>query len=127
MNTNTVELIQLVRDFPGLVLTGSRFFGTDGPNSDWDFMIQESEDLLLPVGFSEVYQSHYSLSDPSVAQVFYSNHLNCHIQIIREDWWEAKLEAQCILRNNDSLLGLSKEQAKRVWSSMLQATIKYTY
>ena len=119
----TKDIIRLVRDFPGLYLTGSRYFGTDTPQSDWDFFISESEATNLPLHFSEVKGSEYN-GDPVVTYILYSEILNCHIQVIPDDLIEKKKRAQEFIYRTSALCGVKdKYHAKAIWRAVLGALI----
>lgn len=99
-------------------LTGSRFFGTNHKNSDWDFMILATpavQNQLSNLGFKQLPNPY---ADVAVTVVYAQE--NIHIQLIKNELFlKAKIRAQNSL-NTDSgriLLGLlGKPQRKYLWN-----------
>jgi len=90
-------------------LTGSRYFGTSNPLSDWDFFAEETPQMkkfLIDLGFlpdhaahdERVLRNHYGLyqSDIQPNILIYGLH-QVHIQLVTEKYLEEKLEAQKFL------------------------------
>ena len=121
--TQIAQILQLFRDYPGLQLTGSRYFGTETPQSDWDFFIGESEvaDSPLPYHFSKVEDNDYG-GDPVVSYILYSSLLNCHVQVILDEYVNLKERAQFLIQNTGALYEVkNKYYAKAIWQAVLLA------
>lgn len=100
------SLIQKISDSPAMfVLTGSRSFkgAVIQENTDWDFFVNElliSHDLLESWGFSVTGDDCY-VDDPTLARVYRAvcpvTNVQIDIQVIPDDFFEIKLEAQKII------------------------------
>lgn len=100
------SLIQKLSEFPAqFVLTGSRSFkgAVIQENTDWDFFVNElqiSHDLLESFGFSVTGDDCY-VDDPTLATVYRAicpvANVQIDIQVIPDDFFDIKLEAQRIL------------------------------
>lgn len=94
-------------------LTGSRYFGTERPDSDYDFFTQENEQLekvLEDNGFrldSESYQG-----DPIMTKVYARE--NVHIQLVIDV--KMKAWVQLLLASYIQKYKPDKEQLKSLWS-----------
>lgn len=80
-------------------LTGSRYFGTETEESDYDLMVEYSPrllNILLGIGFGEM-SSHHEYRDFSIATIV--EYQNIDIQLINPGSFSAKLEAQYIFKN----------------------------
>ena len=81
-------------------LTGSRFFKTNSPNSDWDFFVQESHNkenlvkYLLNLGFKCTIEQNNSYKD-SLCDSVYWHPDNIHVQIVTDA--SIKQQAQAII------------------------------
>lgn len=94
-------------------LTGSRYFGTSHEESDWDFFIQESEDLIDDLranGFSCCSETY--AHDPIMTAVY--GHENVHIQIVISATMKAWIQ-EC-LKPVFMITKPSKDQAKILWA-----------
>ena len=115
------QLITLVRDIPELVLTGSRYFGTSNNSSDWDFMLPETLRYKLPISFHMVDEPQYTQKDPLIVGVLYNFDMNCHIQLVKAEYMELKIEAQKILQETNALTGTDKSFHKFIWRAVTEA------
>jgi hypothetical protein len=121
MKTQDELLIELVKEVPELVLTGSRYFGTANRHSDWDFMLAAGLEYQLPSAFFLQSENHGQYSDPCVEAVYVSTTHNAHVQIVTD--METKLRAQEILKSTGALVGLDKSQQKAVWTAVVAALL----
>lgn len=121
MKTQEQEIIDLIRKFPELVLTGSRYFGTSNLMSDWDFILPLSRENELPLRFALKPEPKYTDLDPFIVRVYESRDQMIHIQIVSDRDLKLKIRAQEILKDTNALVGLEKPQQARVWRSMLLA------
>lgn len=99
----TVALLEPIREVVdsslGFYLTGSRLFGGPRVDSDWDFFIQDTEEVRLwlhqggfvPEGISHRMNSYPD--DPSIANVYFKG--NLQVQLVRNA--ELKNKAQLLL------------------------------
>lgn len=98
-------------------LTGSRFFGTETENSDWDFFIQMDEKIsseLEQKGFRLETESYKE--DPNIVQVWKKE--NVHIQLVNNV--KAKEWVQWCLSNYFRLYKPNKDQAKLLWRTAMK-------
>jgi hypothetical protein len=121
MKTQDELLIELVKEVPELVLTGSRYFGTANRYSDWDFMLAAGLEYQLPSAFFLKSENRGHYNDPCVEAVYESFTHNAHIQIVTD--METKLRAQEILKSTGALVGLDKSQQKAVWTAVVSALL----
>jgi len=112
-------VVDLVRLIPELVLTGSRYFGTSNLNSDWDFMLQEGNEFLLPPDFDRVHEPRYTELDPTVTSVYKSFMRNVHIQVVPD--LQLKIRAQELLKETGALNKVPKELQKYIWKAVVTA------
>jgi hypothetical protein len=117
--TSEALIIDLVREIPALVLTGSRYFGTANAASDWDFMLPEGYEHQIPLDFLREKKPVYAEVDPVVVAVYYSFARNCHIQVVNDI--NLKVHAQDILKDTGALLGVDKDQQKYIWKAVVLA------
>lgn len=123
-------------------LTGSRFFKTHSPNSDWDFYVQEADGIsqeLIDMGFASIEkptfddfylkhgydEKHFptialakdGYNDPLCVDVYYHRD-GIHVQVVSNA--RLKSIAQEIIRQENLLNGLSKEEQRIVWRSVIR-------
>lgn len=94
------------------ILTGSRFFGTDRPDSDWDFFIQHSTDLvdhLTAWGWSKIGEAYKD--DPNTAAVYQKG--NVQIQLVHDQKLKETLQ-QLIARLVHSPYSYQDEDTMRI-------------
>jgi hypothetical protein len=109
-------------------LTGSRFFGYDKPESDWDFFV-DSEALygasglinwLEHNGFYKESSRDYNGETSGITQIWKHGIAPVHVQIVEDA--NLKASVQDILNSNykvRSQLGrLSKEGRKALWNAV---------
>jgi len=133
-------LVQIIRDSPiEFRLTGSRFFKTETPKSDWDFFVCDYEPGLenfLKTYFIQSRDSTTGITsnyegDPTVATVWINklrdstNQENeVHIQVIKKDMFHVKTTAQRIIKDNNLLCkkgALEPKSTKKVNKSIWMA------
>ena len=125
MRTNSTKkttdqlVVELVQAITTLVLTGSRYFGTSGPLSDWDFMLESGKEYLLPSDFELVREPRYTEVDHTVTSVYKSYLRNVHIQVVPN--LQLKIRAQELLKETGALIGVPKEFQKYVWKTVVMA------
>lgn len=118
-------------------LTGSRFFGTEEENSDWDFFTSQavSDGDFRRAGFVQLNISAY-LSDPSIASVWMLPGKDVHVQVVKDV--EHKKRAQQFLKKTEAIVLLQylisirpetnlyreKEVAIIMWKMAYDATIE---
>jgi len=83
----TMEVINKLESSPiEFYLTGSRFFGTYGERSDWDFFTQDcsnTHEFLKKLGFVETSGSTYR-TDPLIATVYIHKDTDIHVQVVKD-------------------------------------------
>lgn len=130
-------------------LTGSRFFGTSHPDSDWDFFIgsqhKEFDAYLkqwLEEGGWEPVNKHTVSSlrcqyegDPNIAEVYEKGAVQ--LQLVRDE--AVKIEAQELLLKNPEFMSLSYAKARnprpfyhryavrRFWVEAMEQAVKNIY
>lgn len=95
-------------------LTGSRYFGTATPNSDWDFFVLDENPLvrfLNESGFT--YVSGHTYSDSNTAAVWKKD--NVHVQVVESV--RLKLQAQAIIKSFN-LLKRDKAFNRLIWNAV---------
>lgn len=106
-------LVTLLTTLPGLNLTGSRYFGNANDASDWDFFIEDTEEVkavLTELGFKNKRKDSYS-SDQFITSVM--SMYNIDVQLVSDV--EVKCKAQELLRDN-RVLGFDKTANTRMWN-----------
>lgn len=113
-----------------LILTGSRFFGTNHDSSDYDFFMNakdysfEFARKLVDLGFERTYDSGYD-SDPSVLWIYsYHGTIDIHIQVIKDYWFDRKVSAQDKIKDMyetipDLMENASKSRMKMLWRQLM--------
>lgn len=109
---------------PGFYLTGSRFFGTDHDESDYDFFMKEDlmvMSILRCLGFSQDWNSGYSDSDPSVRAVlcFEEGPIKIHVQMIKSSFFDKKMKAQEKIRELFIALPIRMRQMSKADMSII--------
>ena len=78
-------------------LTGSRYFGTHRPDSDWDFFAQDSpiaRAALLKDGFVRLRVPKLPIAESgNVAAVFWNERKSVHVQLLRDPRVQARIQA----------------------------------
>ena len=103
-------------------LTGSQFFGGVTDQSDYDYFVEYSSDLvkdLARLGFGDE-SSNRDYTDNSLKYLFRKS--NVHIQVIYPEWMAAKIKAQNVLSKYPKYLRCAKEQRKLLWDVALLAS-----
>lgn len=131
-----LDSIAKILESPCFVLTGSRFFGYATPNSDWDYFINETNfekfafgPRLINLGFlikchSRMSQNDVEYNDPSISLILEYKDL-VHVQVIRSEYWNAKANAQDVLKLMCDTLGYSvlgchtKFERRDLWQGMI--------
>lgn len=116
-------IIDLVRELPGLILTGSRYFGTANTLSDWDFILPASQEENIPSHFSIKEDHSYHQTVPFWITVYESYGLGTlvHIQVVPDADIPVRLRAMELLRQTGALVGVEKGFHKKIWMAMLLA------
>lgn len=107
----------------GAILTGSRVFGIERADSDWDFFISQDQELLMDLScYERLSESDYK--DSSVLKVL--SHKNyrykIHIQVCKNA--QHKLRAQKLLLNMPRfiLANADKTETRLLWDWALKTT-----
>ena len=103
-------------------LTGSRFFGGFTDQSDHDYFVEYSPELvrdLTRLGFGDQSSSR-DYSDNSLQRLFHKGDI--HIQVIYPEWMAAKIKAQNALAKYPKYLRCTKEQRKLLLDVALLAS-----
>ena len=102
-------------------LTGSRYFGYYSELSDWDFFVEDHQNLhaeLEDMGFKMMPGGY---DDPVTAEVWHHPD-DIHVQVVTDI--EVKKTAQQIIRDNFLIHGgMSKEIQKVVWYNVIRTTM----
>jgi len=110
-------------------LTGSRFFGTDRPDSDWDFFTQDSPEVrqfLRENGFREINPDSYfefevtdfnDYCDENTATVFRNGKVDIQCQIDVQ----LKILTQEFIKHSPTILDILKKTQTpyKVWNSVM--------
>ncbi len=104
-------------------LTGSRFFGTQQQNSDWDFFVQKTISIdndLSGMGFKREEKPSYI--DP-ICDTVWKHPDGIHVQVV--DDGRLKETAQLIIQNNNLLrFALSKTESALVWKAVITTLVE---
>ena len=130
---NSFSMVETIRRSPiEFHLTGSRFFGNNTPESDWDFFVEESKDLRFWLATYEFLQEGFDYgiecedregkgrfavpeehrTDPCISEVWVYSGLRSstlekiHIQVIKSEMMWLKIAAQYIIKAQN-LMGLA--------------------
>jgi hypothetical protein len=118
--TTEMEIIRLMESSEHrFYLTGSRYFGTSGPSSDWDFFVDgDIPDLdlwLMNAGFKV--ESPCIYSKHNTTQVWRHMTLPIHVQLVEKA--EKKNHIQSLIKSNmvirNEFNNMSKDHVKTVW------------
>lgn len=103
-------------------LTGSRFFGTSGRYSDWDFFAEDSfyaRSFLTSLRFKTV--TTYK-PDPTISQIFHWGERfsleSIHVQLIDPDLILFKVRAQDIIKEHN-LASPCKSEMYIIWQAVI--------
>jgi hypothetical protein len=104
-------------------LTGSRFFETTHPNSDWDFFVANSDEVITFLqhnGF--ILDESPEYEDCTIVQVY--RHVqdvqDVHVQLIDSDNIVLKCCAQSIIYNHNIFDGtVDKLTRRKIWSMVM--------
>lgn len=123
-------LAQLAQSPFEFYLTGSRYFGYDTPESDWDFFVDWAasdgasglENWLKHAGFYKESNRDYS-GATGITQIWKHGIAPVHIQIVEDA--RTKSDVQSVLNSDSRLVSqmgkLSKEGRKALWNAALAA------
>lgn len=107
-------------------LTGSRFFGNEKADSDYDFFVQHKFDLveiLLRFGFEDIKQKTLlggGYDGKQFITILEYKTFDVPIQVQMVDYFSQKLNVQRRLKANLTFFNtLTKEQRKELWGLML--------
>lgn len=109
-------------------LTGSRFFGTSTPNSDWDFFAQDHpaiQGYLENEGFNTISAKHaekyMGISIQGCSQIYRKTFANGSIDVQLQLDVNRKLKAQNILKEFQEFFDLTnKNKRKAIWERALK-------
>jgi hypothetical protein len=96
-------------------LTGSRFFGGFKPSSDWDYFVQDSNevrDFLVNIGFDMQEDPIFAYDDITIVSLFTKNDI--HVQIVQNA--KLKAEAQQLLSEFAKIKAVPKEYRRYFWN-----------
>ncbi len=115
--TYPTSVLGLMNSQFSFYLTGSRYFNTNTPQSDWDFFVEKNEDVeefLIDQGFFIDNQASYS--DSSVYKVYINPNDNVQVQVI----FDAKLKvlAQTVIKRKN-LITTNKEINRYIWEATI--------
>lgn len=97
-------------------LTGSRYFGSSGPLSDWDFFVEytdEVEVFLKDLGFEDICNEDY-LFDRVTNRTY--RYQNVDVQLVINI--EVKKKAQLLIKHH-GLISANKKTNKMVWAAVI--------
>lgn len=123
-----MSVLNLIETYPSAVvalmnsqfsfyITGSRYFKTNTPQSDWDFFVEKNEgveEFLTRQGFFVDNQMSYS--DPSISRVYTNPNDNVQVQVVFDV--ELKLLAQTVIKRKD-LITTNKEINRHIWKATI--------
>lgn len=110
-------------------LTGSRFFGTAKPGSDWDFFAEYNPNhvnALLTLGFIQLTSSTSSYNDQDTRAVFRytSSKINIDVQLVNDA--ARKQRIQEIIKHHpgfrDLMTKMPKEKRTAFWNLLLMVS-----
>ena len=110
-------------------LTGSRFFGTAKPGSDWDFFAPYTQGIcnaLRTLGFVELTHSSSSYNDQDTRAVFryVSPEISIDVQLVNDA--DRKQRIQEIIKHHpgfrDLMTKLPKEKRTTFWNLLLMVS-----
>ncbi len=117
-NTELAEAMRFMNDSTHqFYLTGSRFFGGENSESDWDFFAQYKDSLhedMLNSGFEE----HASYRSHTGVNVVFKKGI-VHIQLVEN--CEEKLLVQNMIKNNVHMASLVHGHRRMVWNIAYKA------
>ena len=124
----TIDVLVLLATAPfEFHLTGSRFFGYEKPESDWDFFVDSDAlhgvsgliNWLEHNGFYKESNRDYSGETTAITQIWKHRIASVHIQVVEDA--ELKASVQDTLNNDykvrNQLRKLSKEGRKALWNA----------
>lgn len=100
-------------------LTGSRYFGTERSDSDWDFFVESQPgliDWLVTHGFCKDSVSYNLSASQNITEVWKHESEKVHIQICRDLW--TRYSVQDALRDfgyGDLISRTTKDQRRLLW------------
>ncbi len=98
-------------------ITGSRYFKTNTPHSDWDFFVEKNEEVeifLKDQGF--FIDNQMSYSDSSIYTVYINPNDNVQVQVVFD--MELKMLAQTVIKRKN-LITTNKEINRYVWEATI--------
>ncbi len=121
------EVLTFLHSLPNhFQLTGSRFFGNEKADSDYDFFVQHNFNLvetLIRFGFEDIKQKTLlggGYDGKQFITILEYKTFDIPIQIQLVDYFSHKLNVQYRLKSNLSFFNsLTKEQRKEIWGLML--------
>lgn len=97
-------------------LTGSRYFGSSGLLSDWDFFVEHTDEVkvfLTDLGFENICNKDYLFDRTTVYTYRYQN---VDVQLVTNI--QVKKKAQLLIKHH-GLIGANKEINKMVWAAII--------
>jgi len=129
---NEWRILRLLEYTTNLVITGSRYFGVETPESTYDFFIEARKmnglglyDRFISLGFETLDSPSNYDKDPSNLYVLqYRGTFTVDIQVIRSEWFERKLEARMLIKDaydtcKAAMLYLTSEQIGMLWRDVM--------
>jgi hypothetical protein len=125
MNT-TPEILSKLEQSPfNFTLTGSRFFGGENDNSDYDFFVQKHEnkqltDFLTSLGFTQTYRRYSDSVTMSNWVWNRKGQTQIHVQIVRDA--NLKRQAQTILAKSVNMRMITDKAIRAyIWNAVIMA------
>lgn len=103
-------------------LTGSRIFGGQKVNSDWDFFtlyVPETQKFLDMHGFHFVSKGY---KDELCAAVYQNIYDNIHVQLVGDVLWKDLAQTYILTYLHDVYLQLPKDKRRLLWNYAFNQT-----
>ena len=117
--TYPTSVVAIMNSQFSFYITGSRYFNTNTPQSDWDFFVEKNEDVeefLIDQGFFVDNQASYS--DSSIYKVYTNPNDRVQVQVIFDV--ELKVLAQTVIKRKN-LITTDKEINRHIWEATISA------
>jgi hypothetical protein len=101
-------------------LTGSRFFGYHQIGSDWDFFVQDDENILHRLRELGFYSESATIYDDPLCVAILRHPDGIHIQVVSDS--ELKTAAQKIIKEKALITSrMMKEETRLIWKTVILA------
>lgn len=103
--------------------TGSRHLGGARQDSDWDFFVEDSNEVrsyLEEIGFTQIFHNRYA-DDPQIVSLFrfsWSTTSYIDVQVVQDS--SKKWLIQQVLDETGALRNVTRSQARIVWRTMYE-------